>query len=246
MSRLKSASAEMPSSSEPTLKARAAGKCGKNSKPSPKKTVSDPAEAARKRLGVTPEQMEGVPRVTERVVIGAGSLRAVIAVLRGDDSEASKKFMAVYDSLLEKDRYKLSLEEIFTVAGLTAREFVEAVSGALFQQAQDISNMMIAVAMPKVAKTLVQQATKRKPDLKAVEIFGKISKMLPTPKGAQTVINVQQLNQQIEEAEQAGELEPMDDFLMELQQVKRPALPAPKTVEIPVNTADLEYKYSEV
>lgn len=220
---------------------------------------SDPVDAARKRLGLTPEKMADVPTVTARLIEGTGSPSAVINVLKGDDSEDARAFMKVYLSIPEEERFRLSLEEIFTAAGLTAREFVEVVCGAMHQQAQDVSRMMVAVAMPTVSKALIKAATEEQPifdrkgnkvgmappDLKAIEIFGKMSGMLPTPKGSQTIINMQQLNQAMEE--ESSVLEPMDDFLMELQSVTRNQLPAPaKTIEAPKNAKAVEYKFAEL
>src|SRR5262249_19553772 len=158
---------------------KAAGKCAKNSKPSPKKT--DPGIELRKRLGITDDQMAGVPIVTDRVIAGAGSRGNVIITLRADDSEEARSLIEAFDSLNGTQQGRVSFEELFTAAGLTSRRFVEVVTGALMQQAQDVSRMMIAVAQPKVSKQLIAQATKRKPDLKAIELFGKMSNMLPTP-----------------------------------------------------------------
>lgn len=208
--------------------------------------------------------MADVPIVTDRLLQGAGSPSAVINVLKGDDSDDARAFMRVYLSIPEEVRYRLSLEEIFTAAGLTGRRFIEVVTGAMMQQAQDISRMMIAVAQPKVSAALVRAATEERPifnrkgeeigtsgpDMKAIEIFGKMSGMMPTPKGSQTIINMQQLNQGGESESSTTHsaiLEPMDDFLKELQPVVRPELPAPRPkTEIPIRTPDVEYRFSEI
>ncbi len=167
--------------------------------------------------------------------------------------------MEVYRSFSEAERDNFTIEELFLLAGMTARRFGEVLIGALMQQGADASRLLIAAAMPNVSETLIQAATERQPimdnkgnlvgyanpDMKAIEIFGKISRMLPMPKGSSTVINIGQ--PEGGEDEGSAELEPMDDFLMELQSVTRNQLPAPaKTIEIPKNTRDLEYKFSEV
>lgn len=252
----RNANGRMPNSSRRTPKPKVAANSTKNSKP------CDPLDAARKRLGLTPEKMADVPTVTDRLVTGTGSPGAVISILNGDDSDDARAFMHVYLSIPEEMRFKLTLEEIFTAAGLTARRFVEVVTGAMMQQAQDVSNMIVAVAMPTVSRALIKAATEEvprynkagevvgyyPPDMKAIELFGKMSGMLPTPKGSQTVINMGQFNQSSDKDDDGpASLEPMDDFLMELQSVTRNQLPAPAvTIDAPRNAKAVEYKFAEL
>lgn len=208
--------------------------------------------------------LEGVPRVTDRIKAGAGSISSAIEALRGDDSPDAQSFIGIYDSLSKSDQRRLTLEDVFTAAGLSARRFVEVVTGALMQQSADVTKMMISVAQPKVAKSLIKAATDSVPivcqglvvgrtngDVKAMEIFGKISGMVPVPKGAQNTINIQQLNQgdtreeiDSEEVEVPGS---MDEFLMEMQEVLRPKqLDAPPDNSIPMNAPEVEYIDAEV
>jgi hypothetical protein len=250
----KSAYAEKPNSSKPIRKPRIGANYMRNSKPSPKKI--DPLVAARRKLddlGIV-----GAPKITQRMITAAGGRQGVLAALECDDSDEAIAFMEVYRSFSEEERDTFSLEELFLLAGMTARRFGEVLMGALMQQGADASRLLISVAMPEVSEALIKAATERtpildntgnlvgysNPDMKAVEIFGKISRMLPIPKGSKTIINVG--NQNDSEDEESAELEPMDDFLMELQTVTRNQLPAPKTIDVPRNTKDLEYKFSEV
>lgn len=167
--------------------------------------------------------------------------------------------MEVYRSFSEAERDNFTIEELFLLAGMTARRFGEVLIGALMQQGADASRLMIAAAMPNVSETLIQAATERQPimdnkgnlvgyanpDMKAIEIFGKISRMLPMPKGSSTVINIGQPEGEGDEG--SAELEPMDDFLLELGQITRNQLPAPsKTIEAPSNAKDISYKFSEI
>lgn len=225
----------------------------------------DRSAAARKRLGITQQDMEGVPRVTDRIREGAGSVEAAIAALRGDDAADAILFISKYDSVTESDRERLTLEEFLVAAGLTPRRFVEVVTGALMQQASDVTKMLVSVAQPKVTAATVKAATEERPildregeivgyapgDVKAQEIFHKISGLLPTPKGAQTIINMQQLNQggKDDDGDEDGEeLQSMDSFLMEMQDVLRPQLPASTSPAspIPVNAPEFEYIDSEI
>lgn len=136
------------------------------------------------------------------------------------------------------------------------------------QQSADVTKMILSVSQPKVTQATIKAATDSVPivanvdgmnivvghtngDIKAQEIFHKITGMLPIPKGAQTVINMQQLNQgsqKEEEDEEGEELESMDTFLMEMQDVLRPQLEAPKPQQsiIPVNAPEFEYVDAEI
>jgi hypothetical protein len=227
--------------------------------------------AARKRLGITAEDMDGVPRITDRLIAGAGSIATVIAALREDDSEDAASFIAKYDSISESDRGRLTIEEIFTAAELSARRFIEITTGALMQRSGDITKMMVAVAQPRVTEATIKAATESLPivatrdgerevvgwtngDVKAMEMFHKATGFLPMPKGAQTTINLNQLNQtaQLSAAEDdEGPCEPppsMDEYLLELQDVARErALPAPAPDAVmPINAPALEYVDAEI
>ena len=228
----------------------------KSSKPSQPIKI-DPLAAARRKLddlGIV-----GAPKITQRMIMAAGGKQGIFEALSCDDSPEAIAFMEVYRSFSEAERDNFTIEELFLLAGMNARRFGEVLIGALMQQGADASRLLIAAAMPNVSETLIQAATERQPimdnkgnlvgyanpDMKAIEIFGKISRMLPMPKGSSTVINIGQPEDG--EVEGSAELQSVDDFLMELQSVTRNQLPAPaKTIEIPANTRDLEYKFSEV
>ena len=210
--------------------------------------------------------MDGVPKVTPTLIEGAGSLQAILDALRSDDSEDAIAFMEKYESVSESDLERVSVEEIFTAAGLTARRFVEVVTGSLMQRSGDITRMMVAVAQPRVTSATIMAATEKSPildgdgeivgythgDIKAQEMFHKATGFLPTPKGAQTTINLSQTNQtaQLAAGSKDDGCEPpqsADDFLMELQGVIRPkALPAPPESKMPANAPVVEYLDVEV
>ena len=198
-----------------------------------------------------------------------------IAALAGDESEDAQAFIRFRKQCSPSDLYRTSLEEQFTAAGLSARRFIEVLTGALMQQCGDVTKMMVAVAQPKVVQATIKAATDEIPimqytkdvntgivtsevightngDVKAMEIFHKATGFLPTPKGSNTTINLQQLNQTAqltkgEENEDGDDLPSMDEYLMELQDVVRPKqLNAPPSSEIPINAPDIEYVDCEV
>ena len=226
--------------------------------------------AARKRLGLKPGATDGFPDLTARIKAGVGSIAKAIEVLSEDDSDDSRAFMERYRSVPKSDRSRLKLEDFVAAADITPRRFVELVTGALLQQCQDVTKMMVAVAQPKVIQATIKAATDQVPiiadvdgerivvghtngDTKAMEIFHKATGFLPTPKGSNTTINLNQLNQTAnlsdgEGAEESSELQSMDEFLMEMQDVVAPKqLPAP-AVEIPtlIQTPELDYIDADV
>ena len=230
--------------------------------------------AARKRLGLKPGATDGFPDLTARIKAGVGSIAKAIEVLSEDDSWESRAFMERYCSVPISDRSRLKLEEFVAAADITPRRFVELVTGALMQQCQDITKMMVAVAQPKVIQATIKAATDQVPitaydpelecmrvvgytngDTKAMEIFHKATGFLPTPKGANTTINLNQLNQTAnvngeddDDDDSLGDLQSMDEYLIELQDVIRPpkSLSAPVENVIPASFPDVEYVDAEV
>ncbi len=218
-------------------------------------------EEALKRLGVDNEEIKGFPNISERVIQGCGSIEAALMALRGDDSEDAQAVIQKYDSVSDSDRKRLRFDDFVVASGLSPRRLFEVLTGALMQQSADISKMMVSVSQPKVIEATIFAATDRKPiynpvtgelmtytngDVKAQELFHKATGFLPTPKGSNTTINLQQLNQtaQLPAGADDGddeELPSMDEYLLELQDVVRPALPAPPSSIIPANAPELEY-----
>lgn len=280
MSRSPSPKSKKPSPSKPATSAKRRGRENSTTSSPAKKPrilgdghLDSRTAAARKRLGVTEKMMEGVPDVTANIVRACGSVGVAIQALAQDDSEDARSFTDTYQKLSGSDRKRLRLEEIFTASGLSARRFVEVVTGALMQQCQDVTKMMVAVAQPKVIQATIKAATDQVPitaydhehecmkvvgytngDTKAMEIFHKATGFLPTPKGANTTINLNQLNQTAnmggddEPDERDIELEDMNDYLMEIQGVVRPQLPASTSHanEIPTIVPEIEELEIEV
>jgi len=229
-------------------------------------------EYAVKHLGLDESLMEWVPNVTPRIIRGAGSVDNAIEALRGDESEDAIAFMQKWDSISVGDRKYLTIEEIFTAAGLTAREFVEVVTGALMQQGEDSSRMIVAMAKPKVMESTIKAATDEVPitaydvetrqmkvvgktngDVKAMEMFHKITGNLQAPKGSTTNIYANQANQTVVQAskddDDGEELPSMDSYMREIQDVVRPQLEAsvPSSIStVPINAPEVEYLDAEV
>jgi hypothetical protein len=212
--------------------------------------------------------MEGVPDVTRNIVRAVGSVDLAVKALAADESEDAQTFIRFRERISPSDLRRTTLEEQFTAAGISARRFIEVLTGALMQQCQDVTKMMVAVAQPKVVQATIKAATDQVPivadigdrrvvvghtngDTKAMEIFHKATGFLPTPKGSNTTINLNQnnLNANVESGNdgEPGELQSMDDFLLDMQDVVAPQaqLPAPRET-VPVIVPEVEYLDAEV
>jgi hypothetical protein len=218
---------------------------------------------------VDPEVRSEIPDLTKKVIAGAGSIAKAVEALSQDDSDDARAFIAAWNSVSKSDRQRLVLEDFVAVSGLSARRFIEVLTGALMQQCQDVTKMMVAVATPKVMAATIKAATDQVPitawsvllganvvvghtngDTKAMEMWHKGTGFLPTPKGATTTISLQQLNQTATADDDSDdfELENMDDYLLELQGVVNPQLAAPisSISEIPATMPYIEELEIEV
>ena len=218
------------------------------------------AGLALKRLGLTEADIEDVPEVTPRVKEAMGSVREAISLLRGDDAPDSRKFIRKWDSLSPRDQKSARLEHVVTAAGLTTRRFMELLAGAEFDHSATVSKIFVSRSQLKVLKSTVKAATDEQPifnkdgdiigqsngDVKAMEIFHKITGAMPTPKGG-TFINNQQINAQVAAPnEPKTPLQAMDSFLLEIDDIRRPKQLSAHTepiipVEMPDNLPEIEY-----
>ncbi len=208
------------------------------------KKTSNPltdAGMALRRLGLTEKDIADVPEVTPYVKKGLGSVKEAITLIRSDDAPDSRKFIRKWDSLSAFDQKHARLEYVVTAAGLTTRRFMELLAGTSFDNAK----MFAALSQLRVLHSTVKAATAAKGDVKAMEIFHKITGALPTPKGSSFIVN-QQINAPVAPPEPKTPLQAMDSFLLEIDDVRRPKqLTASVEPEIPVempdNVPEIEY-----
>lgn len=188
--------------------------------------------------------LDATPSITPIITRGAGGIESAIEALEGDDSPNSLQFLKVWKGLRADERRKISFETIILGAGLTTRQFLETLTGALAQQAGDVSRMLIAASQPRVIERVVQGATTLRPifnkngdivgesfgSVKHQELFLKGSGFLPTPKGSTTSITLNQTNQTANLSAPKKDCLPppsTDAFLLEIQDVISPRqLPA--------------------
>lgn len=150
----------------------------------------------------------GEPTVTPVIKSAEGGIPSVLHALRAHDNEDARKFVELYDSLSAKDRQYLTLEEIAYAAGIGSLRLSEIAQSGMIMYGQMSAKMMIASSMHRVTQSIVKAATDEVPitafsallgknvvvgktngDTKAMELFGKISGMVPVPKGSTVNFN---------------------------------------------------------
>ena len=197
------------------------------------------------RLGITDLQMKGVPEITKRVQEGVGSVKEAIAILSGDDAPDSLSFIEKWNSLSPSDQKQVHLEEVVIASGLSTRRFMEILAGACFEHSASVGKIFTAASQLKVLKSTVKSAT-TKGDVKAQEIFHKITGALATPKGSNFTFNQQITAKSDEPTVERQPLQTMDSWLLEIDDIRKPKqLKAPAEplipVEIPEGAPEIEY-----
>lgn len=213
--------------------------------------------AVLEKLGVVEAQLEGVPKLLPRIKEAVGTLAEAISIIEGDDNPDSIAFMAKWNSLTVRDKRYVHIEDVIIAAGLTTRRFMELLAGASFEHSASVSKIFVSRSQLKVLQATVKAATDqeikdeagkvtgvREGDVRAQEIFHKITGALPTPKGANFTFN-QQINKN-DDPDPKPERQPlqtMDSWLLEIDDIRKPKqLSAPIIpVEMPMNAPEVEY-----
>ncbi len=154
-------------------------------------------------------EAEMEPVVTPMLRGADGGIRSVLDAVRAYDDADAQAFLEVYDALTVLDRKRLRLEDIAFASGIGSLRLAEIAQTALFLYADTQTKLLISSAMHKVTKSIIKAATDSVPividtehgrkqvgktngDIKAMELFGKISGQVPLPKN--TVNNYTQNN----------------------------------------------------
>ena len=148
---------------------------------------------------------EKEPIITPMLKGVEGGIRHVLEALRAHDDDDAQAFIDAYDGLTATDRRCLSLEVVCFSAGIGSLRLAEVAQTALFLYGTMKTKMLLSSAMPKVMKATIKAATDEVPitadtmegrivvghsngDIKAMEMFHKMSGLMPLPKGAQIAI----------------------------------------------------------
>lgn len=94
--------------------------------------LRDPkAIETRRRLGITPQQMQNVPRISHLLSHAEGGIETCIGALRMSDDPDAGRFLEKYDSISATDRGRVSLEEISVSAGVSTKSLLAAILVAI-------------------------------------------------------------------------------------------------------------------
>ena len=193
---------------------------------------------ALRRLGVKPEQLVNVPKISHILAYAEHGLRQVIDALRGHDEEDAQAFIQKYDTLSPSDRKHLTIEDICIAAGVRTLDLLGSAAKALVLESQTVSSIIAATSHHKVVKKTVEMA-ETDGGHRDREMIHLATGFLPS-KGGSTFINnrVQVANFDGDKPGAGGatpaapvdeeDLIAMDDDLMGLDAFERKMLPAGK------------------
>lgn len=176
----------------------------------------------------------------------------VIEALRMHEEPDARTFLDTYDECNQTDRKMLRLEDIAFASGIGSLRLAEISQTALFLSASMKTKLLISSSMVKVTGAIVKAATDQVPitaynadtgmqevvgktngDVKAMELFGRISGIAPVPKGATIAIQNNYGEGKEEEKPSLG-WKTAEDRLREIQDATEPKrLPSP--IAPPIN-----------
>jgi hypothetical protein len=175
-----------------------------------------------KQLDVEPEALASQPQITPLLRSNGIRNERLIEVLRCDPSPQSNAFVRQWDELTPKQREVAGIEAIAVSVGILPHELWGLFAGATLLQGNQSTAVQIAMALPDVIRTTIKSAKTRK-GLADREHLLKAARVLPTPKGSVTNINLPGSEEQ-QSADTGETLEDMDSLLKSLQSAAAPKL----------------------
>ena len=143
--------------------------------------AKDPAEDARKRLGITSEQMRGVPRIAPILECVEGGVESVIEALRfSQEDESARAFLQKYDSVPFADLEYLSIDEIVVAAGVDPKRLLTLAVDWMVKISVMKTQIQLYGSLPRVTGALVKNALADK-GIRDRRLFFQITGFLPTP-----------------------------------------------------------------
>lgn len=191
-------------------------------------------EALLDRLGLTPQQVDASPAISPLLRQCGIHHERLIEVLRVDTDPDAAVVIGLWDALTPASRSLLGLEGLALAAKLTPRRLWEIYCGASLMQSRESVGAMIADALPAIMRVTIKQAKTAKGFTSREHIL-KAARVLPTPKGSVTNINLPAQNEpeKLESgSDDEGTLEEADGFLLATSRAMNKRLPAPKPVEV--------------
>ena len=122
-----------------------------------KRVTSIDSDSARKRRGITSEQMQGVPRITHLMNYTEGGIEHIIAALRFSGEQDAITFIKKYDSISKSDRECLSIEEICVAAEIDTRRMLTMAAAALIEYSLTITKLTVFSKVSEMLRKTVER-----------------------------------------------------------------------------------------
>lgn len=150
---------------------------------------------ARKRLGITSEQMRIVPRISHRLERVEGGIEECINALRLSDDADALRFIEKYDAIATSDRKRLSIEEISTAAGIPVKNLLGSIVLAVEYLGKTESIITTSSYTAPVIRAVGQRAINGPSPTANSKLFLSGSGFLPRPANREPGVFVNITNQ---------------------------------------------------
>ena len=177
----------------------------------------------------------GEVTITPMLKAADGGITRILEALRAHDDEDAKDFTELYDSLTQRDRQHLTLEEIAYTSGIGSLRLAELATSAMILHGQTVSKLILASNLPSIMRTSVKMAKREKGGFDR-EMMLKAGGVVPVPKGAQIAINNVNESPAKEKQEATPEwLDPGDRLRLIHEAVDPKRLPSPPSEPIGIS-----------
>lgn len=136
---------------------------------------------AYRRLGLTPDQMQGVPRISQLFAQAEGGLCTVLAALRLCDDEEAGKFLQLWDRTSDSDLEFVSVEEVCVAAGVAPKRLLELAVSALVEDSRSAGAIIAASYHPRVIRATAENAIRWPDNQSDRKLFLSGTGYLPQP-----------------------------------------------------------------
>lgn len=192
-------------------------------------------DAILRRLDVDPDALAMHPQIAPLMRLNGIRQDRLVEVLRCDTNPESMTFVQAWDKLTPAEQYHAGLEAVAVSVGILPRRLWELFAGAALVQSKESVAVMIAMSLPEVMAATIKGAKKVKGLADREHLF-KAARVLPTPKGSTTNINLgghKELEESEEEDDSRGDLVPADGFVLDAARIMNPqkALPPKRALD---------------
>jgi hypothetical protein len=177
-----------------------------------------------RRLDVDEDALAAQTQIMPRLRRTGVKLEYFLEILRCDYNPQSATFLQAWDQLTSAAQRLVGIEAVGVSIGLLPRDLWALFSGAELVQSNEDTAVMVSIAVPGAMKQTIKGAMKAKGIADREHLY-KIARVLPTPKGATTNINLggKKESEELTEGDDTkGDLEPCDAQVLSFAKVMNP------------------------